>query len=67
MLLDKAVDEANNVWLGRSFGDAPDVDSTVFVTGEKGEPLSSGSMIDCEIVSFKDYDLIGAAVGASRT
>lgn len=67
VLLDKAVDEANNVWLGRSFGDAPDVDSTVFVTGEKGEPLSSGSMIDCEIVSFKDYDLIGAAVGVSRT
>jgi ribosomal protein S12 methylthiotransferase len=67
VLLDKAVDEANNVWLGRSFGDAPDVDSTVFVTGEKGYPLSSGDLIDCEIVSYKDYDLIGAAVGVSET
>ncbi|XZE46201.1 30S ribosomal protein S12 methylthiotransferase RimO [Pirellulaceae bacterium SH467] len=63
ILIDKAVDAAQNVWLGRSYADAPDVDSTVFVTGDSSRPIRIGDLIECEIVSYKDYDLIGAAVG----
>ncbi len=66
ILIDKGVDEANNIWLGRSYGDAPDVDSTVFVTGDPSHPLKPGALVDCEIVSYKDYDLIGAAVGEAH-
>ncbi len=66
ILIDKVVDEAKNVWLGRSFADAPDVDSTVFVTGDATMPLTPGSMVDCEIVSSQNYDLIAATVGAPR-
>ncbi|MFY8202289.1 MAG: 30S ribosomal protein S12 methylthiotransferase RimO [Pirellula staleyi] len=66
VLIDKVVDEANNVWLGRSYADAPDVDATVFVTGEKDKPIKAGDLVDCEIVSSKNYDLIAAASGPIR-
>jgi len=66
VLIDKVVDEANNVWLGRSYADAPDVDATVFVTGEKDKPIKAGDLVDCEIVSSKNYDLVAAASGPIR-
>jgi len=66
ILIDKAVDEANNAWLGRSYADAPDVDASVFVTGEKDKPIKAGDIVECEIVSSKNYDLVAAAVGSVR-
>ncbi len=63
VLIDKVVDESNNAWLGRSYADAPDVDATVFVTGEKDKPIKAGDLVDCEIVSSKNYDLVAAAIG----
>lgn len=66
ILIDKAVDESNNVWLGRSYADAPDVDAAVFVTGEKDRPMKAGDLVDCEIVSSKNYDLVAAATGPIR-
>jgi ribosomal protein S12 methylthiotransferase len=66
ILIDKAVDESNNVWLGRSYADAPDVDAAVFVTGEKDKPMKAGDLVDCEIVSSKNYDLVAAATGPIR-
>lgn len=65
-IIDKAVDEANNVWLGRTFADAPDVDAAIFVTGQPNRPLGPGQIVPVEVVGSKDYDLIGAAVGAPR-
>jgi ribosomal protein S12 methylthiotransferase len=66
VLIDKVVDESKNVWLGRTFADAPDVDSTVFVTGEPGKELHAGALVECEIVTYKDYDLVGVATGVPR-
>jgi len=66
VLIDKVVDAEKNVWLGRSFADAPDVDAVVFVTGNKRQPLRSGAIVPVEIVGHKDYDLIAAAVGSPR-
>ena len=66
ILIDKAVDEAKNVWLGRSYADAPDVDATVFVTGEKDQVIRPGNIVDCEIVSSQHYDLVAADVGLIR-
>lgn len=65
-IIDKPVDEANNVWLGRTFADAPDVDAAIFVTGQPNRPLAPGQIVPVEVVGSKDYDLIGAAVGAPR-
>lgn len=63
VIIDKAVDESKNVWLGRSYADAPDVDAVVFVTGEPGKQLKPGDIVPTEIVGGRDYDLVAAAVG----
>ncbi|MCY2975891.1 MAG: 30S ribosomal protein S12 methylthiotransferase RimO [Planctomycetota bacterium] len=62
ILIDKPFDVDKNVWIGRSYADAPDVDSSVFVTGQAGAVINEGDIIPVEIVAFKDYDLVGAAV-----
>lgn len=66
VILDKAVDPATNVWLGRSHADAPDVDAAVYVTGQKRQPLSAGQIVPVEIVGHREYDLIAAAIGSPR-
>lgn len=66
VIIDKAIDEANNVWLARSFADAPDVDASVFVTGQAKESLGPGKIVPVEFVGHKDYDLVAATVGKAR-
>ncbi len=65
VLIDNAFEGAERVWLGRSYADAPDVDACVYVTELPDQPVKSGDLIDCEIVSAKDYDLVGVAVGSN--
>jgi ribosomal protein S12 methylthiotransferase len=66
VILDKPVEAEQNVWLGRSYADAPDVDAMVFVTGSSREPLAAGQIVPVEIVGHRDYDLLGAAIGKPR-
>ena len=66
IILDRSVDPENNVWVGRSYADAPDVDALVYVTGEEDVPLAAGLIVPCEVVTFQDYDLVAAAVGNPR-
>jgi ribosomal protein S12 methylthiotransferase len=61
ILIDHPVEGESNVWLGRSFADAPDVDARVFVTGGQ-QQIVAGQFVSCEIVATKDYDLIAFAV-----
>lgn len=61
VIIDRKVPGEKKAWVGRSFADAPDVDGLIFVT-ETHKKLSPGQIVDCEIVSFKDYDLVGVAV-----
>jgi ribosomal protein S12 methylthiotransferase len=63
VLIDSAVPEEQDAWIGRSYADAPDVDGVVYVTGEG---LAVGSLVPCEIVGSSDYDLVAAAVGVPR-
>lgn len=59
VILDQPVPEQEHAWAGRSYADAPDVDSLVWVTGEG---LSAGQIVRCEIVASQGYDLIAAAM-----
>jgi ribosomal protein S12 methylthiotransferase len=59
VIVDAAVPDEKNAWVGRSYADAPDVDGVVYVTGER---LSVGSLVPCEIVGRSGYDLVAAAV-----
>jgi ribosomal protein S12 methylthiotransferase len=63
VLIDAAVPDQENAWVGRSYADAPDVDGVVYVTG-KG--LSVGALVPSEIVARSGYDLAAAAIGEAR-
>lgn len=67
VLIDKSVEGAERVWLGRSYADAPDVDACVYVTELPDQPVRPGDLVECEIVSSKDYDLVGVALGANSS
>ena len=49
VLIDRALPDQKNVWLGRSYADAPDVDGVVYVSGKKLKP---GQIVPCEIVAI---------------
>jgi len=66
VILDQKVPDEDNVWIGRTHSDAPDVDSIVFVTGSDELPLSNGQIVPCEVVVGQDYDLVAVAVGPPR-
>ena len=48
-----------DLWVGRCFTDAPEIDACVYVSGENLEP---GQMVPVEILHRDDYDLVAAAV-----
>ncbi len=59
--LDVLIDDrvSDDVWLGRTFADAPEIDASVLV---EGEGLEIGRFVATEIVGRDEYDLVGAAV-----
>ena len=63
ILIDSCIPDQRNAFVGRSYADAPEVDGVVYVTGEG---LTPGQFVPCEIVAARQYDLIGAAVGAPK-
>ena len=56
----------DDVYVGRTYMDAPDIDGRVFV--ESDRELISGTVIEAEITSFRDYDLLATdtATGKGR-
>jgi ribosomal protein S12 methylthiotransferase len=65
VILDQPVEGEKNVFIGRSAGDAPDVDGLVFVTGDR-QRLKAGDIVPVEIVAAQEYDLVGVAAGPAR-
>jgi len=65
VLIDSAHPEQPGVWIGRTAGDAPDVDSVVYVT-ETAQRLKPGKFVTCEIVDSVEYDLVGAAISKPK-
>ncbi len=56
--LDVIIDEeiGDGVYVGRSYADAPEIDSNVIV---RGVDLQPGDMVPVEIMERQDYDLVG--------
>lgn len=65
VMIDQPIPDEENVWLGRTRGDAPDIDGSVFVTGDQF-PLSVGAIVPCEVVATQEYDLVAVAIGPAR-
>ncbi|MDR3199798.1 MAG: 30S ribosomal protein S12 methylthiotransferase RimO [Planctomycetaceae bacterium] len=49
----------SDLFIGRTFADAPDIDPVVYVTGEH---LEHGSLISCEILENEGCDLVGITI-----
>ncbi|WP_407308571.1 30S ribosomal protein S12 methylthiotransferase RimO [Desulfosporosinus sp. SB140] len=50
-------------WMGRTEGDAPEIDGQVYITQTSGQfPLHVGDMIKVRILEADSYDLIGEVV-----
>jgi ribosomal protein S12 methylthiotransferase len=58
VLIDAHAPDGKSLWLGRTYADAPDVDGVTWV---KGNQLSPGDLVTCEIVAAEGYDLIARA------
>ena len=59
VIIDGRIPE-EGIYVGRTYMDAPGIDSVVFV--HSGRDIISGSLIHVLIEDFKDYDLIGTEV-----
>lgn len=63
VLIDAAVPDQPGAWMGRSRGEAPDIDGVVFVTEtDPANPVALGQMRKCEIVHSSGYDLVAATL-----
>ena len=58
VLVDAPSPEGKNLWTGRTYADAPDVDGVTFVQGAQIEP---GDLVSAEIVGTAGYDLVARA------
>jgi ribosomal protein S12 methylthiotransferase len=65
VLIDRPLPDESDVWIGRTYADAPDVDAAVYVTANKRK-LAPGKIVPVEIVAPAEYDLAGLAVGRPR-
>ena len=54
VLIDAPSDRGPNVWVGRTFADAPDVDGVTYLRGANLEP---GDLVSSVIVGTEGYDL----------
>ncbi len=63
VLIDSPVAEEPTASIGRAYTDAPDIDGVVYVTGDGLRP---GQLVECEVVGYRDYDLIAVADGQPR-
>ena len=56
VLIDTHVE--NDVWLGRTYADAPEIDGCTYVTGTE---INVGDFVSTELVERDGYDLVGVA------
>jgi ribosomal protein S12 methylthiotransferase len=63
VIVDRQSEEREDVWIGRTQGDAPDIDCAVYVTAagtSAARPLT-GRIVPVEIVAAAGYDLAGVS------
>ncbi|MFC2108814.1 30S ribosomal protein S12 methylthiotransferase RimO, partial [Candidatus Bipolaricaulota bacterium] len=57
VLIDEPIEE-EDMWVGRTAFQAPDVDSVTYVLGKD---LATGQFVEAEIVQTEDYDVLAQA------
>jgi ribosomal protein S12 methylthiotransferase len=61
VIVDRQSDDREDVWIGRTEGDAPEIDCAVYVTapGSSAARPLTGRILPVEIVAASGYDLAG--------
>lgn len=49
-------DEDNLLYMGRSYMDAPEIDTSVIISSE--EELAPGQTVKCKVIGFDDFDMV---------
>ena len=64
VIIDRQSAEREDVWIGRTQGDAPDIDCAVYVTAPGSSTVRplTGRIVSVEIVAASGYDLAGVPV-----
>lgn len=60
ILIEGKEEKEPNVYHGRTYMDAPEVDGMVYVTVPKGTRLSPGQFVNAQITGAREYDLIAS-------
>ncbi len=61
VIMDAELPEQPGLWIGRSRGEAPDIDGVIYVSGADADrPLQVGEIRRCEIVAADGYDVVAA-------
>jgi ribosomal protein S12 methylthiotransferase len=61
VIIDAPLPDQEGVWIGRSRGEAPDIDGIIYVSGfDPQSNVEVGNMVKCEIVATDGYDLVAA-------
>jgi ribosomal protein S12 methylthiotransferase len=64
VLVEGKIADEENVYIGRTYMDAPQVDGFIFLSSE--EELMSGDMVKAIVTGAKGYDLVGELVEGSK-
>ncbi|HWT26704.1 MAG TPA: 30S ribosomal protein S12 methylthiotransferase RimO, partial [Mobilitalea sp.] len=64
VLVEGKIAEEENVYIGRTYMDAPQVDGFLFITSDV--ELMSGDMVKAVVTGAKGYDLVGELVKGSE-
>ena len=59
VLIDGRAPGEEDVWVGRSYADAPDVDGVVLI---RDAGLQTGDLVPCEILDTQGYDFVGRSL-----
>ena len=59
-VITESVSDDGIFYVGRSYGEAPDVDGKVYFTSE--EPLSPGDFVSVKVLIGEEYDVTGTCV-----
>ncbi len=49
-------DEDNLLYMGRTYMDAPEIDTSVIISSE--EELTQGQIVKCKVIGFDDFDMV---------
>lgn len=56
----ESISEDGIFYMGRTFGEAPEIDSTIYITSK--DELVIGSIVKAKVLNIDEYDLIGEVI-----